>query len=68
MDEVLVLAVRTDGCQSAGHLPVEGHHFMVEEGGDVKVLLQDLLSAAHVEEGERDQTFRWHQFFLELTS
>lgn len=43
VDEALVLCVRIDGRQSRRHLPVDLHHFMVQEGGDVEILLQDLL-------------------------
>lgn len=51
MNEAVVFSVRVDGRESRSHLPVDPHHFMVEESGDVKILLQDLLSGAEVREG-----------------
>lgn len=43
VDEALVLRLRVDGRQGRGHLLVELHHFMLQEGADVEILLQDLL-------------------------
>lgn len=43
VDEALVLCLRVDGRQGRRHLPVELHHFMLQERADVEILLQDLL-------------------------
>lgn len=43
LDEAVVLPLRGDGAQSAPHLCVNRHHFLMEQGGQVKVLLQNLL-------------------------
>lgn len=54
VDEALILSVRIDGRQSRRHLPVDPHHFIMEESGDVKILLQDLLSGSEVRKGETE--------------
>lgn len=43
VDEALILCVRINGRQGRGHVPVDLHHFVMQERGDVKILLQDLL-------------------------
>lgn len=43
VDEALVLRARINGHQGRRHLPVELRHFMLQERGDVEILLQDLL-------------------------
>lgn len=53
MDEALILFVGVDDCQDVGHLSVDAHHIMMEEGGDVKVLLQDLLPGTDVEKSQK---------------
>lgn len=46
LDEALIFSGRIDGRQSSRYLPVDPHHFMMEESGDVEILLQDLLSGS----------------------
>lgn len=48
VDEALIFAVRINCSYSSRHLPVDPHNFMVEESGDIEVLLQDLLSGSEV--------------------
>lgn len=58
VDEALVLCVRIDGRQSRRHLPVDLHHFMLQEGGDVEILLQDLLPWSRWCKWEKDRVTR----------
>lgn len=55
VDEALILCVRIDGRQGGGHVPVDLHHFVMQERGDFKILLQDLLPGSEREkEGKRE--------------
>lgn len=56
VDEALILCVRIDGCQGRGHVPVDLHHFVMQERGDVKILLQDLLPGSDSAKGENNGT------------
>lgn len=55
VDEALVLCVRINGRQGRGHVPVDLHHFMMQERGDVKILLQDLLPGSDSAKGENKE-------------
>lgn len=52
VDEALILCVRINGRQGRGHVPVDLHHFVMQERGDVKILLQDLLPGSDSAKGE----------------
>lgn len=44
MNEALIFSVRINGSQSWRNFPVDPHHLVMKERGDVKILLQDLFS------------------------
>lgn len=51
VDEALILSVGIDGRHSRRYLPLDPYHFMMQESGDVKILLEYLLSGSEFRKG-----------------
>lgn len=43
---------------------MEPHNFMMEEGGDVKILLQDLLSGSEASKGKKKNNTKYADYGL----